>query len=234
MKKITNEMYDTRFPNTNYEYFKNLEDKERYLDDYSLYNELLTDYLIKNTSIKKFDDEIKNCKEFVFDFEPVPEYGRDLYQYLCIDKLSFFYIRNNIYIERLTEDELNKLHSFKESKEFTDEMNEFVDSTYRKLIREESEKLDGIFYVNFGPTEKKDFFALNNSLVIGARFYEYVKALDTSEQINSYYKRMDYFEKKYKELERALEDELDPNVKVIEYSEVSVKSLPEEEEKTLK
>ena len=234
MKKITNEMYDTRFPNGNYEYFKNLDDKESYLDDYSLYNDLLTKYLIKNTSIKKFDDDIKNYKEFVFDYEPVPENGQDLYQYLCNDKLSFFYVRNNMYIERLNNEELNKLHSFKEISEYNDEVNSFIESTFRKVIREESEREMGTFYVNFGPTTKRDFFALNNSLVIGARFYEYVSALDTNEQIDAYYKRMDYFEDKYKELESILDDELNSYVKVIEYSEVSIKELPETEEKSLK
>ena len=102
MRKIDSEAYNTRFPNLNSEYFDNLENKGEYLDEYSMYVKLLLTYLINKTSIKRTEAEIKDCKDFKYPIQGPYEEEQDLYQYLCSDELSYFYIRNYIYIERLS------------------------------------------------------------------------------------------------------------------------------------
>ena len=234
MKKITRDIYNTRFPLVNYDYFNNLNNVEEYLDNYSLYVDLLLKYLIKNTDIKKIDDEIKNCKDYMFDFEPISEKKQDLYQYLCNHELSFFYIRNNIYIERLTEGELLFLNSLKDVDIYNDDIDLFIKNTYKRLIKEDTRNDGKDYIINFGPSDNQRFFSPNNSLVIGARMNEYVKSLDTEEEIDEYYKRLDYFTKQCEKLKKELNEKLNDEVNVIEYGESSIRELEFEEEKKMK
>ena len=220
MKKITNEMYETRFPNTNYEYFNSEVDKEKYLQEYSLYSELLLMYLINNTSLGKIDNEIKECTNFKSKVMAIPETYQDLYQYLCSEKLTYFYIRNNIHIERLDEKERDYLDSLLGTNfVYNDEINSFIENTYKKLICEELK--DKPYNINFGPSDSIDFFARNDSLVIGARMYQ---GFVPGEE-DDFYDKTEYFDNKCSEIEELLNRELDINTKVIQYGEGSIKNI---------
>ena len=78
----------------------NMEITSDYLQEYSLYIYLLLQYLLKTTDIKKYDDLLANDKH---NFIPLKQEEMDIYQKLCSSIFKYFYIRNNIYIERLSE-----------------------------------------------------------------------------------------------------------------------------------
>lgn len=105
---ITIKDYETRFPKKNLEYFNNLNDleKEEYLKLFQKYHTLASKYLIRKFNLIKFDNSLKNSAN---KFLIVKENDMDLYQFLCKDQLSYFYLRNNFYIERLNEEELEHL-----------------------------------------------------------------------------------------------------------------------------
>ena len=235
MRKINIENYETKFPYLNYEFFNNLENKEEYLNEYSAYVELLVKYLIKNTSIKEMDDKIKNSKEFICPFEGVEKDNQDLYQYLCSDYLTFFYIRNNIYIERLTDEEKKQLNSIINSnnQEFDESQELFVKNTFSKLIKEEigSNKNN---LVNFGPGNKSEYYALTDSLVIGARYDEGVPVEAFNQNKHLYFERQDYFEEECESLNKKLKDELKQEVSVIRYNNDSIKTIKIENDIVLK
>jgi hypothetical protein len=104
MKSLTVEEYKSRLPISNSQYFDSLSKdmQEEYLRQYCVYNELLSDYFIKNFALKEYDDALVTSP---YSFCLVNENDMDIYQYLASDKLSFVYLRNNLYVERLDEEE---------------------------------------------------------------------------------------------------------------------------------
>lgn len=236
MKKLTQEIYETRFPNINYEYFDSLDNKEEYLNEYSTYVKLFLMYLIKNTSIKRMESEIRDCPDFKYKIPGSYPEDQDMYQYLCNEDLEYFYIRNNIYIERLTPKEKEYLDSIANSKDFKfdDKAEKFVKETVLKLIKDGTRTdTNDSYYINFGPSDDRYFYAFNDSIVIGARMYPGMPADDLEEFNKSYHKRMDYFSEKCEELEELLNKELNMKTKVIEYGDTSVKKITFDENKTL-
>ena len=105
---IDEEEYKLRFPN--FDKFDITEiDKDvkfYYLSLYTSYMKSFTEYLIKNTNIKKYDDELLSSN---LKFYPVLYNNKDVYQKLNQNLLKYFYIRNNIYITRLSKEELKFL-----------------------------------------------------------------------------------------------------------------------------
>lgn len=236
MKKISVNMYDSRFPNGNSEFFDGLENKEEYLDEYSTYVKMFLAYIIKNSSIKRIENDIKECKDFKYPIEGAYPDDQDLYQYLCNEDLKYFYVRSNIYIERLSKEEKEYLDSIVSSKDFRydDKAEKFIKDTFRKLITEELDsKEDKSYYLNFGPSESRDFFALNDSLVIGARMYPGIPTKDMNELRDLYFPRLGYFSEKCSELEELLKKELEIETKVIEYDDNTVRKIVIDKDKTL-
>ena len=233
MKKIEEFNFYTKFPFSNYDYFDGLKDKEQYLKEYSLYNNLLLKYLIKKTSIKRFDDIIKNCKDYSFEFEPL-RYNLDIYQYLCNEDLDFFYIRSNIYPENLNDSEKEFLDSLIDKDiEYNREIEKFVEDTYLKVIYEKTRNNKPMM-MNFGPSESEEFFALNDSLVIGGRFDVAVSHIDNEEDRKNYYGRINYFRQECEYLQERLSEELNIDVRVIYYDDNSIKEMPILDAKVLK
>lgn len=172
MKKcviINEKEYATRFPNENSEYFTKLseEGKKKYLELLSLYYNLVLNYLIIKFNLKKYDEYIEN-NELIFKI--INESEMDIYQYLSSKKLSYFYLRNNFYIERLTLEEQKKLIVLSENDFSTinPEIEQFVLNTMKKVLIENEKDLR----TNFGP-DSIQFMAIDGSLIIGFRYDDY-------------------------------------------------------------
>jgi len=216
MKNITLEKYETRFPNSNEEYFNklNIEQKQLYLDYVSKYYTLLLEFLIQKGNLKSLDDSLKNSKN---NFIKVEEENMDLYQYMSSDNLQFLYLRNNIYVERLSKDDLNYLRSI-DLNNLTEENFDFVKRTYELLINEEYNKTTKM---NFGPMDE-EFLSDSNSIIIGLRIDDY--KLDdgiNADQIMNIESELDFA----KSFIKAKLEKVVSNVKVIRYRSGSIKSL---------
>ena len=227
-------MYETRFPNVNYEYFDSFDNKEDYLNEYSTYVNLFVKYLIKNTSLKKFDNDLEFYKIEKFGIESISEKHQDLYQYLCNDELKYYYVRNNVYVERLSKEEKEYLDSIINNSDFKydEKVNKFIKDTFKKVIYEDiSEETGKSVDLNFGPNTSYDFYASNDSLVIGARMEQ---GMHPDEPDDVFFSKKGFFEREIRSLKTALERELDMNVSVIEYDDYSIEELPNVEDKALK
>ena len=64
-----------------------------------------TKYLIKTIRLDQYDESLKNSN---LSFVNIIE-NQDVYQLMNSSLLNYFYIRNNIYLDKLTNDELNFL-----------------------------------------------------------------------------------------------------------------------------
>ncbi len=176
-------------PNTNY--YKNLNDKNKqlYLNLYLLYSNLLYKYLIPKLNLNTYEKMLKTARNH---FESVKVEDMDFYQYLAHDYLKYFYIRNNLYIERLTKEELNFLNNklLNNNIDLDNETINFISKTYSKVIAERLD-LDNT-KVSYGP-DSYSFFQDSKALVIGFRFNEYyLEDNETEEEWDNKYDNREF------------------------------------------
>jgi len=218
MKLIDNEMYKARMSVNDKININDMteEAKEFYFAVYSLYMELMYKYLLKKTDIINYDNILTN-KGYKF----VSNGNQDFYQNFSDEFLRFFYIRNNLYMDRLTNEEIeflgNKLSI--SNFELDKETENFIEKTYKKLIFENvSGNYDSNFEVNFGPNNPM-FFAPVDALVIGVRYNE-----EFGENfIEEYLIKRDFIEKIRVEISEKLNKVLSVPVAVIYYNNDSIK-----------
>lgn len=172
MKRITVEEFKTRTPISNKDYFESLssQEQENYIELYNVYSALLTSHFIEKYKLDEYDNVLVNSP---FSFPKVKEEDMDIYQYLASSNLSFIYLRNNLYIERLSQEEKNQLVwlAQEDELEYTPEVEALIETTFRKVIAEnptDEENLN-VFY---GPMSG-DFLAPDNAIIIGIRYDDY-------------------------------------------------------------
>lgn len=188
------------------------ESKQIYLLMYSLYMHFFTQYLIQKTDLIKFEKYIEET-DILLNEVPVEE--KDVYQLLATDKLKYFYIRNNLYLHNLTSEEMWFLNKKIQSNDlaYNGSVEEFISKTYKKVIREATD-IEGVL-VNFGPFNN-NFFAPNNSLVIGVRFEDTYKYDQVMAQGKMY-----VFLKE--QIEQDLKNKLGHPTTLLKYDNMSVK-----------
>lgn len=221
MKKITIDEYETRTPNSNNEYFNGLSEQEKweYLELYSTYSNLLADYLIENYRLKEYDEAI--CDDSC-SFQKVEEENMDIYQFLTSDKLDYIYVRNNLFIERLTQDEWKYLLSrVGKSEDFNQDDSEFIKNTFKRVI---AESTDSIYNTLFGP-DNSSFIAPSNSLILGIRFDDFYSPNNESSDkwSNDNSRRLQVINIISMMLHSNLSKELDMPITVIKYNDFSIK-----------
>ena len=155
---ITIKDFDTRFPKLNESYFSLLsnEDKELYIKRVSIYHKALLKLINSEIKLKDIEISLKNSKNY---FVPVSNDKKDIYQ-LMADDMDYIYLRNNIYIERLDNSQLQILDS-----ENYDDIMFLVQETFINVIADFPEKSR---LTNYGP-ETSNFFANSSNLIIGVR-----------------------------------------------------------------
>lgn len=199
MKRITVEEYETRFPKSNEEYFNSLinEQKEEYLILYSLYVELLIQYLNEKLNLQQYEEFMKN---YELGFPKVSEEDMDIYQYLCSNQFNYLYIRNNIYIERLNNEQKKYLRSRFQNKDYSlnEKDKEFVSNTCLMVMLEEP-TLGNTAKTNYGPLSA-NYLVDRNAIVIGVRYDENYK--DINETDDEWY---DKYEERQEEINTMLE-----------------------------
>ncbi len=140
-----------------------------YLIAYNTYSNLLIQFLNKKYHLIDVDRELEKKKSI---FPEVPSSEKDLYQHLSEGYLKYFYLRNNIYIERLNNEQLNYLFSIYQSNNFdlNPQNEQFISDTYLKVILENpSEK--GV-NINYGPDNLK-FYKPSNAIIVGVRYNQF-------------------------------------------------------------
>ena len=190
------------------------DEKMDYFRQATIYRLLLIEY-INLLGVQQYDQILQKNENY---FRAIPLFKQDFYQYYSFIGNKYYYLRNNIYLERLTEEERNYLNSRAKNNMFQIEQRDmkFIASTFQKVIREERRGIKGTFETNFGPPSPQ-YFALNHSLVIGVRY-------DWSDELH--YQQKKFCHDINQKLENELKEKLNIPVKVIIYSDFSTKKLP--------
>lgn len=197
---------------------KNNEEMNNYLAVYNVYSDLLIQFLIKKYHLLDADKELEKR---IDSFPEVPSSEKDLYQHLSEGYLKYFYLRNNIYIERLTKEQLNYLFSIYQSGnlKLNSQYEKFINDTYLKVILEnENEK--GV-NVNYGPDNLK-YYKPSNSIVIGVRYNQFQNISNDETAFSSFTSAEGQIHILANFLEYKVRQESDIPFSVIEYDDFSV------------
>lgn len=230
MNIITKENFKDIYPNdVNYELVKEnkLGKEEELFDNYykilNNYKYLLSVYLIKNTSIKHYDDLLKNNN---LTFSSVEEKDMDFYQSTSYLDLSYFYLRNNLYIEKLNSKDIDKLLKFNANdKKSLEECYNIVKNTYKEIIdcspKNKQENL--IYKVRYG-FDNDRFWCDSNELVIGFRYNEFAQEnISDEEWLKKQVARNELlYGSLLEEMQNKLSSELGVSIKIIQYDEFSI------------
>ena len=197
------------------------EERKKYLTFYVLYRNLFTEYIIKKLNLKEVDQQIEKSN---LNFVKTDEKNMDLYQYCSSDELKYFYIRNNIYINNLDDEEKDFLtQKIKDNNiELDENAKYFIEATYKKVIYEGISDEDRGYIRTYGP-DSKNFAAPNNALVIGVRYDDFnLNGLTDEKWKDLYFKQIDFLTKLVKNMEKQFNETIDIPVKIIKYTDFSV------------
>ena len=199
------------------------QEKENYLLKYFSYRKLFTEYMIKKLDLKKYDDELAESK---LNFKPNSEKDMDIYQYFSSEELKYFYIRNNIYIERLNEEETKFLtNKIDDNCELDLETEKFIEDTYEKVIFEDVLGNGELCEINYGP-DGISFMAGNDAIVVGVRYEEFnTNGLNDKEWSELHYNQLLFLGKTIDKINVSVLDMFKVPVNIIKYNEFSVEKM---------
>lgn len=180
------------------------------------YRNLLEAYLGKLLNIQKLDDEISNSG---LRFLSVPKEERDIYQkFSCY---QYFYLRNTIYIEKLTLQDIGFLEDKLKNRDglLDEKTKEFLQRTYPLLITSDIAAEEII--TNYGPFSST-FFAPVNAIVFGMRCSDDFSAPD-DEWLEINFKQQNFLENMKNKLNEEWKNQLNCPLQFLVYDDESVK-----------
>ena len=189
---------------------------------YLLYRKLFTEYIIEKTDLKRYDDEIKNSN---LNFIPVEEKNTDIYQYFSSDILKYFYIRNNLYLEKLDKKEIDLLEKKIQNQNFDldESSRDMIEKTYRNALFKD--RLEGFkCYVFYGPSTMP-FSAEDDAVVIGFRYDEFnLNGMNDDEWNNNFEKQQLWLFQFIEKLKYEFAKKIENATTIIKYNEYSITS----------
>lgn len=195
--------------------------KKKYLLLYNMYRKLFTVYIMQKLKLKNYDKKIEKSE---LGFTANKKQDMDIYQYFSSDILKYFYIRNNIYIEKLNKKEIDFLEKKIQSKnyELDDETMQIIESSYRRVIFEDVLKNGELCKTLYGPNSS-NFFADNNAIIIGVRYDEFAENnLNDDEWDELHQQQVEFLESLITRMNKNLNSNSAVPIEILEYSEFSI------------
>lgn len=191
-----------RIDDDNNEYFKLLNN----------YKKLFESYLKEKLPLQLIDENIKKSE---LKFIPMKEDNMDFYQISSTMGLDYIYLRNNLYIEKLSKEDLELLSTLQT---YDDGAKEFIKRTYLTVINPYDEKR----LVFYGPENSKHLCD-STDVVLGIRYNEFeTNGMNDEEFQKNFLEQLRLISQVSTLLEIASPNELGTNVKVIQYNELSI------------
>jgi len=222
-RNLNEENLKTIYPNTGIKLQELVqEEKKEYIEQYNIYRSLFVEFIIEKLDLKNYDEELEKS-ELRYLSSNIE--NMDLYQYFSSDELKFFYIRNNMYIEKLTEEERNWLNERIKNKnyELDNEAKEFIEDTYEKVIFEDVLRDGSKCITLFGP-DSSNYLAKNDAIVIGINYDEFnLNGLNDDEWSELYFKQSANLYSIIEKMRSEMKNKIDIPVEVLKYNMFSIK-----------
>lgn len=213
MEKITKENIEKEYPNNlrNNNLIKKRGLENKYFDLLNKYNKFLTSFLKEKLPLEQIDE---NMGKSELDFVRIEENDMDFYQITSTIELNYIYLRNNIYIEKLNDDDIKYLEK---KKEYDEEVSTFINRTFKNVINPYNDS-KMTFY---GP-ENRNFMCDSDELVLGIRYDEFNTKLEDEEFKENFLKKQEIISQLTLVLGIVALQELNCNINVIQYNEISI------------
>lgn len=139
----------------------------KYFTLYRNYKVLLDRYLVDKLKLADYDQSIDNVG---LKFIPEKPEDMDFYQYMSGMHLKYLYLRNNLYVEKLSNEDIDKILVLTDDdlSKPSPEIVKLVEDTYKSVI-DLSPKDDGAYMTRYGPDNDRFWFP-SNELIIGLRY----------------------------------------------------------------
>lgn len=218
MKIITENELNLLKPNFRSLDIKNLSlnEKREYLILLSVYMNIFIQYLCYKFNLKYYDNLLNNSD---YNFIPINENNMDIYQKFSKKYLKYFYVRNNIYIEKLNENDLEFLReiAFKSNKKNNEEIVNFIERTFKKVIFEDALR-DGSRCMVFFGENSQYYSSVNDSIVIGVKYDEFnLNGLSDIEWDELHDKQYEFMDSIINRMNTELNNNRKINLKIIKY-----------------
>lgn len=179
---------------------------------YSVYYYYLEICLSKFLDIEELEKKINEDQP---NFVPVEDKDKDIYQSLSNNK--YFYIRNTLYVEKLSLDDIKYLLSL--DGRIEERAINIISNTFKDVITSSIHGTD-LFNVSYGPNYSQ-YRAYNKSLVLGFRVSDLdEKIYGTGMEWLKYKAKKDrYIESMKKTMEYEFSTKLHMNTRIMDYSE---------------
>ena len=181
---------------------------------YYIYRHFLTNYLIGKYNLKEYD---KRLLESNLNYLAIKPEKMDFYQDFSKSQLKYFYIRNELYLDNLPEEEVAFLDKCISNFDIDGKtIFNYIEKTYKKVITKHL-NVNTKYKVFFGP-DSKNFMANDGDVVIGVRYDEFnLNGLSDTEWNDLHDRQIDYLNKIINEVQQKFPNE----VKIIKYNEYS-------------
>lgn len=173
-----------------------------------IYREVLSQYLLETLELERYDQELVNS-----DMKYIPNEGEDIKQAQKEDKmfLKYIYLRNELHIERLSDEDVNiLLEEAKKGNLYSDKARKVVINSFAYVIasKEIKSEADKKVETTYDSYLVQDFVTVDSLVfVIGteSEFDEEGNFVDYSHEE----KKIEELEKFSKQMEKELEGKLD-------------------------
>lgn len=184
---------------------------DKYLKIYIIYKYGLELYLNKLLDIKKYDLLLQNSNLY---FDETKE--KDFYQYYNTLDTKYFYLRNDLHIERLEQNDIEKILSLDLNNNISDLIT-LISKTYQKIIKK-YENYDDDIYVTYSINDSS-LDVMNSGIVFGLHYDAYSDIHNLNDKWEeNHLKQMSLIYDTIDKMEKEMTDKLKRQVKVLIYN----------------
>ena len=206
--------------------YENDELTDRYYTLVKNYKILLDKYLMNKLPLKDMDNEIINSG---LSFIPVEKEKMDFYQKFSAMKLKYLYLRNNLYVYKLSNGEIDTLVNLSNNQlaKPSAKLMELIDDTYRMVIdaKPYGDDVSDVYMKCYG-IDDNDYWLKSDELVIGLRYDEFADngLGDGDEWVDNYNKQLEFLGNLMNNIENKCSDILGFKVNILYYDDVIIEN----------
>lgn len=191
----------------------------KYVTLYINYKKLLDAYLSQKLNLYEYDKLFDKAN---LNFKEVNNDEKDIYQSASTVGLKYLYLRNNLCIEKLPIDIINRLSSLtKEDNQKINELFKIIEDTYKVVI--DTNYDETTTQKNCYGLDGDDYWFDSQDLIIGFRYNElYENGLNDDEWLENNFKQNDYINMVFNKLQEEATKTLGVSVRLIKYDEETV------------
>ena len=195
---------------------------KKFFKVYRAYQILLDKYLLMKYPLKKYDECIANSGLL---FLPTKNEQKDYFQYTSSMNLKYIYLRNNIFVEKLSNETIEKILNLPiaEINNPSKETLSIIEDTYKDVIDYCSGKeYTGVS--NYGPNTEEFWFE-SDEMVFGIAFDDFGEnGLGDSEAwLDNNFKQIDFMNDLIAKMNKECSEIFKKNVSFVWYNEYTIK-----------